>query len=781
MANLNTGSDALPSLIVQCSAQNLNPGPTSLTLTLTLNGDDDRISLQPQDGVLLTFPLDWNLGVIDSGNDWGVSGNVAVWQGAGAKVVDKGSPLILALSLNVQNMPAEGVQVQVLLQNRQDRNNPTPYSAPFWAGFSLVQQADPLVAVADAPLALILSSPSANPYQNNLQCILRLVNALNPVSLSNDGKLHLSFYTRTAAGDTTQLTDLASLQLSGPNLAFTYDAQSSTWSASCPSGMVWPGDRVISINGLSLSTPPALVSPIVLLEVRFGLEGFPPETYNTSAWFTAKGPYTVVAFLDPKFDKYPQNRSYCCYSPDGGVSFVINYLAAGLQPPAVLFNLQDAYGTYVTGPIIGDWSWNSETFDYPSDYDWQPTNTVYWLGAKEAKGDDGKFHDAPVGVVATGTIAYAQLPPNAPTPHFMGMDLTNYDFPGAGWDNLQKADFTGATLKQANFGKADLPSVDLTGAIFINADLTNANLTNANLTGANLTGANLMGANLTGATLTGANLTGADFTNATFTNIQSGGVIVDQTAPNPNPKLPTTDWHIIAQYLVGPGANLTGATLSGAPLTNFNLAGTNFTNAQLDNAQLNGATLTNAIFTGAHMSNTRLEDAKLSGVISGQIKGGPSGYGRGGIKPNFGGAAQDWWGWGGYLIGPGANLTNAELVCKDALFDKVTEVEPGEYGVTFSQNGGFRIGAYNLQGVIFKGATLTNVAFKGTDLSQADFSGAVFTDCSFDSVTLTGTIFQGAKATDSNRIFGSDFKDVAHIGSQPENFKFDPASNDISN
>ncbi|MGB0592606.1 MAG: pentapeptide repeat-containing protein, partial [Myxococcota bacterium] len=81
---------------------------------------------------------------------------------------------------------------------------------------------------------------------------------------------------------------------------------------------------------------------------------------------------------------------------------------------------------------------------------------------------------------------------------------------------------------------------------------------------------------------------------------------------------------LIEGYLVGPGADLTGA---------------NFTNADLSYAVLTDTNLTGAEFT----------DANLSFVKSGNITGTPA------VLPT------DWRLIEGYLVGPGADLTGANL------------------------------------------------------------------------------------------------------------------------
>ncbi len=92
-----------------------------------------------------------------------------------------------------------------------------------------------------------------------------------------------------------------------------------------------------------------------------------------------------------------------------------------------------------------------------------------------------------------------------------GANLREVDLTGANLIEafLRGADFTEANLTEANLTEADLIGADLRGASLIKTNLRRANLTEANLTEADLTGASLLRTNLRGANLTEANLRGA--------------------------------------------------------------------------------------------------------------------------------------------------------------------------------------------------------------------------------------------------------------------------------
>jgi uncharacterized protein YjbI with pentapeptide repeats len=125
--------------------------------------------------------------------------------------------------------------------------------------------------------------------------------------------------------------------------------------------------------------------------------------------------------------------------------------------------------------------------------------------------------------------------------------------------NLSLANFTGATLTDANLEQAILSGALLRGT----------NLGGASLVSANLSGAEFTGAYLSGAVANGANLRGADLSRA----------------------------------------NLIGAKLNGANLSLANLRSANLGSAELVNADLNGATLVRTNFSLANLTG-----AELTGV-----------------------------------------------------------------------------------------------------------------------------------------------------------------------
>lgn len=139
----------------------------------------------------------------------------------------------------------------------------------------------------------------------------------------------------------------------------------------------------------------------------------------------------------------------------------------------------------------------------------------------------------------------------------------------------EKADLSGAYLREAslsggNLSGATLSFANLSGALLVGADLSGANLLGANLSGAELgfgadlrLGANLFGANLFGAELEGANLEGA----RNLTPAQLADACGDETTKLPKKMRRPDYWPCIPLDLEGPKEMLREAAedSAGAP------------------------------------------------------------------------------------------------------------------------------------------------------------------------------------------------------------------------
>jgi uncharacterized protein YjbI with pentapeptide repeats len=161
--------------------------------------------------------------------------------------------------------------------------------------------------------------------------------------------------------------------------------------------------------------------------------------------------------------------------------------------------------------------------------------------------------------------------------------------------------------------------------------------------------ANLTDASLSSADLAGADLAGTELSGAALSGVSSGGI-------TGTPSSLPIGWLLVEGYLVGPQANLTNAGLVDAVLTNSDLNGTNLTGAD------------------------------LSGVVSG------------GITPFPAYLPADWTFVAGYLLGPSANLTSADL----------SNVDLGPADLT--------------------GANLTDADLDNANLTAADLSGVIWSN-----------------------------------------------------
>ena len=339
----------------------------------------------------------------------------------------------------------------------------------------------------------------------------------------------------------------------------------------------------------------------------------------------------------------------------------------------------------------------------------------------------------------------------------------------------------GANLNNANLGSLDLSGSTLTGVIsggitgtptlpsgwFIKggyligpgANLTNANLDSLNLSGCTLTGVisggitgtpsalpsswYLIGGYLIGpgAILTGATtLNGLNLSGCTLTGVISGGIT---GAPSSLP----ASWYLISGYLVGPGANITNAVLQNANISNINLTGAiltsvtssglygiNYTlptNYQFYNGYIigPGVNLTDVNLSGCILS-TNLSTATLTRVVSGNITGIPLGLPTG------------WQLAGGYLIGPSANLTGANL--SNITLQSTTDFTGCVItGITSGKIIGNPLGLSTLNAAIINGylvgpgVNLTNAIINSVNLSNIDLTDAILTGIS--TYSLSGT------------------------------------------
>lgn len=263
--------------------------------------------------------------------------------------------------------------------------------------------------------------------------------------------------------------------------------------------------------------------------------------------------------------------------------------------------------------------------------------------------------------------------------------------------NFEGRDLFNSVFDAANFSNTNLSGVRARYSYWVGTNLSNADMTESIFFGAYMPNANFTGANLAGANIASSNLNNANFTGANLHRITSGGI-------SGTPSVLPAGWIISGGYLIGPGANLRGANLSGVDLS--------------------GADLTGAILTG---------------VRSGGILGEPIGL------------PDDWSLTGGYLFGPGADLSGARLDGLSIWGANLTNANLqgasiNQTAINNSNITGLRSGG--LLGTIHQinGAKLINgyIVAPNVNLANADLRAANLADMNLENCDLTGADFTNA-------------------------------------
>ena len=260
------------------------------------------------------------------------------------------------------------------------------------------------------------------------------------------------------------------------------------------------------------------------------------------------------------------------------------------------------------------------------------------------------------------------------------------------------------------------PNKDLSGCNFSLQDLTDANLSRSNLSDANLTGAILERANLEYTNLDGATLHNAYLVDAVVQRASAIGADFSGS---------TMHYSYLALSNLT-GANLTNVQADGVYALRANFTDADFSGSLLTQWMLEGSNLTNSDLGGANLSDAYLVDTTLTGVKSGDVT----------ISINNGGNPTilplGWTVKGGYLIGPGANLSHAELTGLNLNGSNLTGAN-----LSYSELGGGNLTGANLTGANLTGANLTGANLTDVNIEGADLFDAVF-DVRITSARITG-------------------------------------------
>ena len=267
----------------------------------------------------------------------------------------------------------------------------------------------------------------------------------------------------------------------------------------------------------------------------------------------------------------------------------------------------------------------------------------------------------------------------------------------------------------------------INGGSLAGADLRNIRAYSSYFSGVNMTGANISNSSFSGTVFRSVNMSNVTANTTSFlssywydTNVNGTSFVNDNwnhassaTVTGTPAQLPG---RVVAGHIICPLVYMSGVDFTGQDLSNLNLSGIDFTWANLTNANLNNSTavafflhsnVSGATFTGA----TFINPSTKTSVSSAGLTGTPS------TLPT------DWFVANGFLVGPGAFLSN----------------RTGFDGIDLSNR--------NLRGVQFAGDTLNNVNFAGSNLSGASFKNAVLNNVNLGGANLASANLSGASGT----------------------------------
>ena len=298
------------------------------------------------------------------------------------------------------------------------------------------------------------------------------------------------------------------------------------------------------------------------------------------------------------------------------------------------------------------------------------------------RGDDISGAVQPAGETFAGT--------NVTGARSYAADFVGADFTGATFSN---ASFRGVSLygaKLSGLGNkittlGDLSQSELDAADLSGLDLRQVNLPAYNTEGANLSRTNLSAKNMSGMFLHGVNFSDANLTGANLSNVFAGRNFAND----------------LDRY-------------------GYNVPVTNFSNANLVNANLAGGRFTLVNFNGADLRGVNFSGAKLNGAT-------------------FTGARF------GCIGDKCTNFTGADLGCATWVLANQQQVLSDCSNSSNTNMVRTDLSGFDLQNVIFDGATLDATLFNGANLKRASFAKASGRrQPQFENVDISGANFRGA-------------------------------------
>jgi len=313
--------------------------------------------------------------------------------------------------------------------------------------------------------------------------------------------------------------------------------------------------------------------------------------------------------------------------------------------------------------------------------------------------------------------------------------------------NLSGASLEGANLNNVDIETSTLANANLNSATFVSSTLSSTNfsgvsvagLVSRSLRGDENTfsdgvkfvngylvgpGAMLQKAVLTDARLNGANLTAADLTGALLNG-------ADTCEVSGTPQALPTGWRKINNCLVGAGADLWRGALAGVNFDGIDLTGTKFIDSDLHSARFTKTVLASAKFYSVNLDSAIFSQSNLQGISGRLISGSPASL------PAWIKIA------GGNWVGPGADLKDAKLSYTNLADTDLTGVDLSGAQLTgvksggvvgqpaklpsdsWSIHGGYLIGPEaDLSNANLQNLNLSLVNLDNVDLSTANLTGA---------------------------------------------------------
>jgi uncharacterized protein YjbI with pentapeptide repeats len=202
-------------------------------------------------------------------------------------------------------------------------------------------------------------------------------------------------------------------------------------------------------------------------------------------------------------------------------------------------------------------------------------------------------------------------------------------------------------------------------------------------------------------------------------------------------------YHKVGCHLIG--ADLANDNLSGVDFRNIDMhdsdlsfgnhPNADFSNANLTNSDLAYSVLDGSRFTGANLDHADFQYTSLIGVSSGGITGTNV------LLP------LNWQLTAGYLVGPSADLRNAQLANADLRQAQLMYAQIA-YGTLAGSNlANSDLRGADARGADLNGSDLTSATLMWSNLSWANLSNANLTGANLSGAVLAGVNFNGANLT----------------------------------